>query len=499
MRLSPLALIAISSISYAAASTDLKTQPITTQISYEQYKLPNNLPSLGVLGAHVLANITPNWYAGLGFYGGVNGTSGGYFALSLDGGYTHSLYKKLWWDIGTNVGAGGGRSTAVGGGFYVEPHAGLSYHFDHFNLGAQYSYVNFTDGQIESHQWGVTLSVPTSISYGDYAHSGETVQNAYGLALSRNYIALMASAYIPNKGTRDTGGHISDGTIQLIGVDFGHYFTKRWFGYGQALGAYHGRRNGYADALLGVGYQLPLALNGKLSALARFGLGSGGGGGANTAGGFVVAPQVGLQYRFTQSFAIEANGGYLSAPAGDFNNVTASLLLKYYFDQAQPDADNQDDTGPLSYQGWRLRLGNQTYFSPRNTRGATNPTMQLIDVHFDRRLYKHLYATGQMAFAYVGEATGGYFSGMLGLGTQWAITSSKRLSIFGEGLVGTAGGAGLDIGSGALYEPVIGLDYALNKTWSLQTSVGRLMAFSGKFQSTVLNVGLGLRFATLAS
>ncbi|MDF1761538.1 MAG: hypothetical protein P1U40_13480 [Coxiellaceae bacterium] len=480
------------------AITILKDQPATLRLSYEQYKLPDNYPSMGVLGAHALINLTPYWYGGVAFYGAVNGQSGGYFAMSLDGGLQHPIYKKLWLDVGGSIGAGGGRHSAVGGGFYVQPRAGLSYHFTYFDLGVNYSYVKFVDGNIDSHQWGATLSVPTNFSYANPALAGKTIHSAYGLALSRNYIALLANAYFPNKGTRSTSGHINDNTTQLIGMEAGHFFTQNWFIFGQAQGAYHGRSNGFADIQLGPGFKLPVAANGKLSVIAKVGLGSGGGGAVETAGGFIMQPTLGLEYRFNHNIAIEANGGYFTAPAGDFNNITAGLLLKYYFDKANPAAHNTDTIDqPLTYQGWRVRLLNQTYFSPRNDQGGINPNMQLMGLDIDRWLNHYFYATGQTAFAYDGRATGGYFSGMIGVGTQFSISHSNRYSLFAEALVGTAGGAGLDIGSGALYEPVVGCNVQINNYWGIQASVGRLMAYSGKFHSTTLNVGLSYSFATL--
>ena len=117
--------------------------------------------------------------------------------------------------------------------------------------------------------------------------------------------------------------------------------------------------------------------------------------------------------------------------------------------------------------------------------------MQLLNVDFDYFIQKRWYATGQTAFAYSGKNTGGYFSGMLGAGGETPMFGNHFYG-FGELLVGTGGGAGLDIGEGALYEPVAGLGYAVTSTTSVQLSVGRLMAFIGRFNSTVMNAEVGI-------
>ncbi len=499
MRATTLAFIALC----GTALADEKNPPLlqslnyTERLSYEQFSLRNNQPDIGVLGLHNLVNITPYWYAGIGMYGSIKGNSGGYFALSLDAGFQHPLYKKLWIDIGNSLGAGGGRDTPVGGGLFLEPYAGLSLHLKHIQLGASYNYTTFTSGGIHDHHWAVNLGIPTSSDYTSPRYDNANINSAYKIALSQNYFALLASAYFPKKGTRDTSGQVNDSTIQFVGAEVGHYFNPNWFAYAQAKGAYHGRSNGYADALLGAGYRMPLTDNHQLNAILKLGMGSGGGGAVDTAGGFVIQPQLGLEYRFNPHISIEADGGYLSAPTGDFNNATAMLLLKYYFDQAHIDNQATDAVGPLHYQNWRIRLLHQTYFSPRAVNGSTNPTMQLINLDFDHAINRTFYLTGQTAFAYHGQRTGGYFSGLIGIGGQWPAPRAHQWSLFAEGLVGTAGGAGLDIGNGALYEPVVGINYQISRYWGLQTSVGRLMAFKGKFSSTVLNAGLTLSFATL--
>ena len=176
------------------------------------------------------------------------------------------------------------------------------------------------------------------------------------------------------------------------------------------------------------------------------------------------------------------DAGYLDAPDGNFSAISAGLLLKYYFS-----AENKQNHQTT----WRLRLNNTTYFDPLAEDGTINPTMQLLGFSVDYFLSRYFYVTGQTAFAYIGNNTGGYFSGLLGVGGQTNNFSTTSLSAFSEILVGTAGGAGLSIGDGALAEPLVGLQYAFTKTTALQTSVGYLMAVNGNFRSVVLGIGLG--------
>lgn len=479
-------IISVLTLGITSCSWALIPQPMEYRLTYEQYSMPQNIESMGVMGVHGLVDFTKHWYGGFGYYGAVRGESGGYFALSIDGGYQHPLWGPLWIDVGGSVGAGGGRSVPVGGGLFLEPHAGLSWHFKHINLGANYSYVNFTDGSIRSSQVMLQVAVPTVIHYTSFDHFNQPI-NDKNILFSKNYIAFLGQVYFPNSGTRETDGTLNDSRMEFLGIEYGQFVTRHIFGFANITGAFHGHGNGYSNAFLGMGYQLPLTSNQRLNLNGKLALGSGGGGAVDTGGGFLIQPALGLEYVLGNSFSLEADASYLTALGGNFNNKVFTGALKYYLNGFQPGTRS-------SYHGWRIRLANQTYFNPKAANGNTNPTMQLLHLSVDYWLSSLWYITGQTAFAYHGQNTGGYFSGMIGPGWQWP--STYRLGIYIEGLVGTAGGAGLDIGSGALGEALVGLNYQLSSAINAQASVGRLVALNGGFNSTVMDVGLGYRFAT---
>ncbi|EKD70914.1 MAG: hypothetical protein ACD_46C00330G0001 [uncultured bacterium] len=201
----------------------------------------------------------------------------------------------------------------------------------------------------------------------------------------------------------------------------------------------------------------------------------------------------------TPKFGVELDAGYVNAPEGTFKAKEMSLLFKYYFSNANfnyssnpTDYLRTSDHG--NFEAWRIRLFNETYLKPRSNEGSINPTMQLINVNLDYFVQRYFYLTGQTAFAYKGQQTGGYFTGMLGLGGETPILFDNHVSLFAEMLVGTGGGAGLDIGDGALINPLVGINYKVNDAVGLQASVGRLIALKGQFQSTNFNLGLTYKF-----
>lgn len=464
------------------------SHPMEYRYTYEEISIPDK-DSMGVVGVHTLFNFTPNWYGGLGVYGAVRGESGGYFAMSLDGGYQHQIWDPLWIDIGNSLGAGGGMQTPVGGGLYVEPYAGLSWHFTHMHFGAYYSHIKFVNGgEIDSSQAMFTLAVPFNFDYQSFDlfdHEAPALPNQN----PPNYLALLSQMYFPHKSTTNTAGETQDDPIDFVGIEFGHFMNENVFSYANISGAFHGQGNGYANALIGLGWRYPLFHQKRINFISKLGVGAGGGGSVDTGGGFIYQPTIGVEFLTSNQTAIQADIGYLSAPGGDFDNNTIGLSIKRYLDPVYIDAPTS-----TYYKGWRIRLSNLTYFDPANQNGGTNDDMQLMNLNLDYWLTHRVYLTGQVAFAYEGESTGGYFSGLVGPGYQ--LPMSQKFSIYGEMLAGTAGGAGLDISDGALVEPLAGINYQCNNSVGLQASVGQLMAIEGGFNSTVLNFGVTYSFAT---
>ena len=59
-----------------------------------------------------------------------------------------------------------------------------------------------------------------------------------------------------------------------------------------------------------------------------------------------------------------------------------------------------------------------------------------------------------------------------------------------------AGGGGVDSGSALLYKPSLGLEYNINKDFSLQTGLGKVIAKEGNLDADTFDVSLVWRFGT---
>ena len=59
-----------------------------------------------------------------------------------------------------------------------------------------------------------------------------------------------------------------------------------------------------------------------------------------------------------------------------------------------------------------------------------------------------------------------------------------------------AGGGGVESGSALLYKPSLGLEYNINKNFSLQTGLGKVIAKEGNLDADTFDVSLIWRFGT---
>lgn len=501
--LSTIALALLSSSTFAATQSTLPLKHLSVdyRLDFLQMPLKNIQSPIGMVGAHVLANLTPWFYAGMGAYGAVKGNDSGFFALGLDAGVHHEIYDSIWGDAGVYLGSGGGNGLAsnIGNGGFLISHAGLGYDFGPVRVGANYSYVHFLDVDLNSHQVMMTLDVPVTFDYGLASYSNKElndiklVPNSSQLIFDNDYFAFTGQAYFPESGTKNLDGQIMDGHVGLVGIDYGHYLNPNTFLFIGMNGAVTGNKNGYAAALGGAGYSVHLGPQFKVSA--RLGAGSAGGGKVNMGGGFITSPSLSLEFDPVSDIGIEALGGFLWAPESGYKAWTAGLHLKYYFNIGHLGSGTQQTFNTYHFQKWRLRAGNQLYINPeRETAADKGKKMNLLALKIDYFALQNLYFTGQTAFAYTGNAAG-YFSGMVGLGLQ--SPTLWHTYVYGEILGGAAGGAHLKIGTGKMVEPLVGIGVQATPQLGVYGSIGKTYSPGNDLSTTTVDLGLSWRFATL--
>ncbi len=471
----------------------------TLRFSFEEIDMPDVGEQMGLYSLGAYDKLNPWLYGGITLYGAATGQRGGFFTGGYTLGLERQLFDNLIFDAGGYVGAGGGGSAAQGGGLMIRPHVGLKYDFNWSKLGLNYTYVDFPNGNISSDAIALSLDIPFSSLILNWEDDGLTVADYFGVDWSnvsrhRSHLAARVRAYSPASGSKTTSGGLLNNSLGLVGVEYSYFIDDNWFTTFETAGALSGGVGGYAELLAGIGYRLPLTNDDRMAILPALTIGGAGGGLVDTGGGFVARANLGLEYRLSPDLSLIMDGGYLTAPDGNFDTPYLGLNLAYVMETFAQDQKGAPlvEKDVIKTTKWRFRPAHQWYFDAQR-KGGSSRDMQLLGGKIDLMGGDWWYLTGQGLSAYGGGA-GGYSEGHWGvgiLGPSW-----KNLRFYGEMLIGAGGGGGVDSGSALLFKPSVGLEYNLNKDLSIQTGIGKVISKEGSLDANTFDASLVWRFGT---
>ena len=469
------------------------------RLSFEEIDMPDAGEQMGLYSIGAYDHINPWLYGGITLFGAATGRRGGFFTGGYTLGLERPLLDNLSFDAGYYVGAGGGGSAAQGGGLMIRPHVGLKYDFSWSELGLNYTYVDFPNGKISSDAIALSLDIPFSSLILNWEDDQMTVADYFGVDRSnvsrhRSHLAARVRTYSPASGSKTTSGGTLNNSLGLVGVEYSYFLDDNWFTTFETAGAASGGVGGYAELLAGIGYRLPLTKDDRLALLPAITIGGAGGGKVETGGGFVGRANLGLEYRVSPDLSLIMDGGYLTAPDGNFDTPYLGLNLAYVMETFAQDQKGTPlaETDLIKNTKWRFRPAHQWYFDAQR-KDRPSRDMQLLGGKIDWMGGDWWYLTGQGLSAYGGGA-GGYSEGHWGvgiLGPSW-----KNLRFYGEMLIGAGGGGGVDSGSALLFKPSVGLEYDLNKDLSLQTGVGKVISNEGNLDANTFEANMVWRFGT---
>lgn len=481
-------------------AAELKPTPTAWRLTSETFKLPGG-EKMGMMAGDLLFDVSDKLRLGVGTYGAVRGTRGGFITLGVEGEVRQRLSPDLIGHAGLFVGGGGGRGgyTLSGGGLMLRGDVGLTYETAGYgNFGFGVSNVRFPSGVIVSTQPYLQYEYPfySLLGSGWAAFSPGSAETG-AVQPRNNEFAVVARSYkIPSSVVLDTG-QPQHGSMQLLGVEWLSYLDKRWFLKLESEGAMGGQNNGYMQILAGGGYRLPLARGTALKFHAA--AGPAGGGSVDTGGGLLLDTGVSLQQNLTKRTALELSVGEVRAPSRSFKARSLALKMNYRFGLpgVSSKAPSWNALRDYDAEHLRIRLADQTYFkaAPQWRNRSVDQPVSNLGVQLDYFVSPHWFVTGQGLTAYAGNA-GAYMTGQVGAGTQWLM--SERWFVEGEALLGAAGGGGLAVGSGLVGQANASLGYRLSKSLSVMATAGRINALPGNFKANVAGVSLAYQFTGFA-
>ena len=450
------------------------------RIGFERVTLPGN-EKMGLVGTSYLLELTPGLCVGPAVYGAISGQRGGLFVVGAEAALCAVLAGPLSVEAGLYVGGGGGGAAPVGGGLMLRPHADLLYDFGGYRVGVSFSKVRFPSGQIDSNQFGLVFGMNTDFNYLPGGTGDAPFRDGGRSGIGFDRILGVAGAYQPRPGTTGVSGAPLASRIGYIGTRADHFYTPTFFGGVEANAAASGGAAGYAEFLGLLGVEWPLGGD-RFTLGGRLALGMGGGGDIPTGGGLLAKAALDAAWRVSRNLSLNLEAGWANAPQSRFSAPFGSLALRW-------DLDHPAGV-PTRLTRQELTGGVETY---RLAARKVGPPQDLQNVVFklNRFVGDWVYLTGQVHSAYAGGA-GAFSVGLVGAGAQAQL--GERVKVGAEMLVGAAGGGGIATGGGAIVQPMayVGLD--LTRSLSLRLSGGRVKAFNGPLDSTVLDLSLVFDF-----
>jgi len=464
--------------------------------SFDQIDVVEN-EKMGLLGGSYLYPLGSGFHTGLGVYGAVTGDRGGFFTGGLQLTWDKDLTQKYFFSTQIFGGGGGGGAAPQGGGLMYRTSAEIGRHFADNRVAAGVSYINFPNGEIESSQLTFSYS-----RYFDNLHlSGyrptSALLSAWQNALSKGFsstqqtFSLQFLSYYPDNENKGRGGKALTQRMDVLGVRWSQKLKNNyWFEF-ETAGAVSGGIDGFAQVLGGISYRLPLHKRFTFNSGSL--IGAAGGGDVDTGGGGIVRAYTGIDILINDRWQINNQIGMNWAVDGAFLAPFTSINLVYAFSSFYPTKTEPAhfNNQKIHWRQLRIRSGVQTYFAMNQASRKSNTiepvNVDLASLKLDAYINSWMFLSGHALGAATGGA-GGYAAGLVGPGFQFARYVSLEL------LIGAAGGGGLAVGEGKIFQPMLNFELPISNSFGFEASLGYIEAIGGGMSGPVSNFSIAYYF-----
>ena len=470
--------------------------PSRLNISFETVEVDDE-PDLGFLGTGFeILNINrklSSLYFGLHAYSAITGNRPGLITLGMNAGLKIPILKKqsIFADAGFFIGGGGGGGAADGGGLILRPHINLEKQFGVFGVKVGYSQINFPTGEINGNQFNVGFTLNgVSFLKGDETNGA---LSTFSPRFKKLNFSITNTYYFGLTEDSIEDNTDVDRTIGLVGAQLEYSFTDNFYGIGKINGALSGGVDGYLAILLGVGGSYPVIDN-VLNIESRVLFGPTGGGRVDSGGGATAQYEIGASLFLKNDFYIKGFLGKTQSPWGnlDANHFEISLGKSF----GRIDSKNGENQTVFKVHEKELienhisvSVYNRTYFVPDGLDKNNIPyldSFNLLTFEGQKYIGDKFTLNATTVWAYTGDY-GAYAEGLLGVGYHQPIF--PKWNINAKALFGAAGGGGLDVGSGLIFQYSAGIERKIGKRNNFFVSFGRYTPLEGNFKPYSLDVG----------
>jgi hypothetical protein len=280
---------------------------------------PKGKMTAGMVGFRMEQMLTPDSYWGVEAAGAASGGIAGYAEFLGTVGMEIPVWERLRVGGRVALGMGGGGGVSVGGGVLgkVGAYATATLTRDtHASL--EFGYASAPNGQFRARYASADLQL-------DLDHPYATA----GVLEVNGYEWQGGVCHYFNAAHKD--GSVS--SMDAVVLKVSRYLDDDWYMTGQAHSAIRGNSGGYSAGLFGLGYRSEI-IAGSLSGGAEMMLGAAGGGGIDSSGA-IVMPDVFLDWRLNQMFAVRLGAGRLKSSGGALNTRMAEMSLRFSYSVAR--------------------------------------------------------------------------------------------------------------------------------------------------------------------
>lgn len=471
---------------------------INYKFSFESLKVKNdaNLGFVGISADLFIFEKVPNLYTSIGSYSAITGNRPGLITLGMGLGYVQKINKTpLSIDAGIFIGGGGGAPD--GGGLITRGNLNLMYNFKNTSIFLGYSRLDFPTGDLNGNNINFGITFNSLFHFGYETNKNNDELFTPKMMDSKNRFTILGMRYVNHrKGPFELPNQTKPNNIQLIGLQFDRFITNNIYGTVKVNGAVTGGIDGYMNLLVGLGYEQNLIQN-KVFLDGQILAGPSGGGAVDTGGGATLQGSIGLRTNIGKEFQFKLAYGQSYAPAGNFKSDYVEIGLSKKFDFINPEKNENQIftvTNSDAIHKFGFEIINRTYFSPNKLDKNNIPydkNFNLIGFKFTKNLKYNFDIIGSTFWAYQGSY-GAYAEGWLGL--QYSVPVKDYFKIMPEISFGTAGGGGIDLGSGLVYQYSLGISKDINKRFGFSINTGKMSGINGNFSPILLDLSLRYNF-----
>ena len=473
--------------------------PNRYRLSWENVSMSEE-PDLGFIGIGFdLFNITSKsstMYLGINSYSALKGIRPGLITFGMSTGWRKKLFdENLYVDFGAFVGGGGGGGADDGGGLIIRPHIALEKRIRNLGFRVGFSRIDFPTGSITGNQinFGITLNGANYFKVEDFNVS--KIKNEL-LNTNKLRVAMVGTQYYNfEKGSAPARPVVENGKVSLIGVQIERIINQNLYGILKMNGAFHGGADGYMSILFGAGGTLPVIKN-RLNLEGRLLFGPSGGGAIEAGGGATAQTEIGLSLKLKKGYSIKLMTGKTFAPWGPFNANHIEFGIGKSLEVLSPSSTQKRkkhfniDTKEYNVNHLAISTFNRTYFPPSKPRKGGDiyqSSFNLLGFEVQKYIGKRFSLNGGTVWAYDGDY-GAYAEGLFGATYYHPI--HEKWNLTAKGMFGAAGGGGIDLGSGLLFQYAVGIERKINQKWNLYLNVGKVQPFKGNFTPYSLDIGI---------